>query len=101
VRILGKKAKPFGGGMGRIDWVKPRIAGKDVLDVGVIQHDPANQALDNWLRRHVVTASKSCVGIDSDAEGVAELRRRGEDVSVGDACPLPSTGISMPWSPVM
>lgn len=78
----------FGGGMGRVDWVRKRVADKDVLDIGVVQHNPENYLLPNWLHRHVSEASRSCVGVDNDARGVAFLRERGEDVIVADACAL-------------
>ena len=85
MRLLGRKVSLFGGGMGRVEFVKPLVAGKDVLDIGVVQHTPSAASSSNWLHRHVRAVAKSCVGIDTVAEGITNLCSQGYDVRLADA----------------
>jgi len=59
--------------------------GKDVLDMGVLQHEMEKVDNPNWLHRAVVDASKSCVGLDIDQPGVKALRDKGFEVVCADA----------------
>lgn len=85
MRLLVKQVKVFGGGMKRVEFFIPRIRGKDVLDLGVVQHTHGAYDLPNWLHRHVVEASASCLGLDIDKDGVSFLSEQGLNVTEGDA----------------
>ena len=75
----------FGGGMRRVEFVLPHVRGKEVLDVGVVQHTAEAYDQPNWLHRHVCEAARRCVGIDTLAPEVERLAQMGYDVLVADA----------------
>lgn len=85
MKILGKNFKVFGGGFKKVEYIRPFVEGRDVLDMGVVAHDTKTYEHDNWLHKHIVTASKECVGIDMLDDGIAFLREKGFQVQVGDA----------------
>jgi 2-polyprenyl-3-methyl-5-hydroxy-6-metoxy-1,4-benzoquinol methylase len=59
--------------------------GKDVLDVGCVQHNPENYKSKFWLHKALREISGSIVGMDLYEPGVAFLRDHGFNVIVGDA----------------
>jgi SAM-dependent methyltransferase len=62
--------------------------GKRTLNVGCTGARPSTGASGEALGRHarIARAASSCVGIDLDAEGVADLQRSGFASIVADAC---------------
>lgn len=71
--------------MRRVEWVLPHVRGKDVLDVGVVQHTAEAYHQENWLHRHVRDAARRCVGIDTLEPEIERLRQMGYDARVADA----------------
>lgn len=69
----------------KIAFVTPYVAGKDVLDVGCIDHNPANSRSRYWLHGAIRQKARSVLGLDLYAEGVAKLQAQGFDIVVGDA----------------
>lgn len=59
--------------------------GKDVLDLGCVQHNPQNYQSRFWMRRALLQVSRTVQGLDIYGEGVEYLRQRGYKVSLGDA----------------
>ncbi len=72
----------------RIDALASLAAEKGVLNVGCTGVRPQSSATKDTLDRHVriARASADCLGIDLDADGVAELQRMGYRAVAADAC---------------
>lgn len=77
--LLGKER------MRRPDFIIPYARGREVLDIGVVQHDISAYEHPAWIHRHVRNVAASCVGIDYLAEGVDFLRSKGFDVIQANA----------------
>jgi 2-polyprenyl-3-methyl-5-hydroxy-6-metoxy-1,4-benzoquinol methylase len=60
-------------------------ANKRVLDLGCVDHDPANEQSDFWLHKALKNCSREIVGLDYYEEGCNSLERLGYNVVVGDA----------------
>jgi SAM-dependent methyltransferase len=59
-------------------------SGKDVLDIGCVQHDIENMNIDGWLHNQVVKVAASTLGVDYLKDSVQELADRGYNVMQGD-----------------
>jgi SAM-dependent methyltransferase len=77
--------------MNDINWEDPKIKffckyskNKNVLDLGIVQHDYHKIDFSTWLHRAIKSVSKSCIGVDIDREGLKELEARNFDVLYGD-----------------
>lgn len=70
--------------MEKADFILGHCRGRDVLDVGCVDHtaDAADQS--NWLHARLVGVARSCQGIDTAEEEVARLAAKGYRVLVGD-----------------
>ena len=62
------------------------VRGKDVLDVGCVDHTATLEATDTWLHKHIVRSATSAVGLDLLESEAAKLREKGYDIRSGDAC---------------
>jgi SAM-dependent methyltransferase len=58
--------------------------GKDVLDLGCVNHDAKNARRDTWLHKCIVDVAKHVVGVDYLNDDVEKLRNEGYDVIQGD-----------------
>ena len=58
----------------KIKFFTSLVSGKNVLDVGVVQHSIRAFDFDTWLHREIVQSSSSCLGLDIDIDGVDELK---------------------------
>lgn len=91
--LLGDSARANPADFGtEIDWrdhkiafVTPYVTGKDVLDIGCIDHDPENSRSRYWLHGAIRQKARSVLGLDLYAEGVEKLRAQGFNIVVGDA----------------
>lgn len=83
--MLGGRIKVFGGGTKKVEFLVSRVRGKDVLDIGVVQHQARAAELDNWVHKHIRDASRTCVGIDSLDADVSQLCASGYDIRAADA----------------
>jgi len=76
----------------RIAYLSSLARGRDVLDIGIVEHflEAANNP--NWLHRHIASAASSCLGVDLLPE-VEKLAANGFNVRVADlaAAPLDQT----------
>jgi len=72
----------------RIHTLAKFAAGKSTLNVGCVGTMSAGGIDAKALARHarIAAAAAECTGLDIEAEGVEELRRRGYHALVGDAC---------------
>lgn len=69
----------------KIAFVVDQCRGKDVLDLGCVQHDARFEANKFWLHKAVRSVAKSVVGLDLHGPGVEQLRMKGYDIVHGDA----------------
>lgn len=76
----------------KVDWKDVKInffsqlaEGKNVLDIGVVQHELEKVDNRTWLHRALCIKSKKILGIDIDLEGVNSLNNRGFNVVHADA----------------
>lgn len=69
----------------RLDLITKKVAGKDVLDVGCVDHSADMEQGAGWLHGHIRRHARSTLGLDLEAEEVAKLVTRGYDVVCGDA----------------
>lgn len=58
--------------------------GKEVLDLGCVQHDIEHSDTDTWLHKHVVEIAADTLGVDYLSDAVAILSQRGYKVVQGD-----------------
>jgi 2-polyprenyl-3-methyl-5-hydroxy-6-metoxy-1,4-benzoquinol methylase len=75
----------------RVEYLCSLAAGKEVLDVGVVEHTRAASQSPNWLHRRLCSVSKRCLGVDILQEEVEYLKTQGFDVLCHDLTqkPLP------------
>lgn len=59
--------------------------GKDVLDLGCVQHNPENYKSKYWLHKAITRVANSVDGLDLYEEGVAYLKSKGYAIFVGNA----------------
>jgi SAM-dependent methyltransferase len=77
----------------RIDLVRELCRGKDVLDLGCVQHDAEQANNAAWLHQALVDVAASVVGVDYSSANVAKLMERGYSVITADVTkPLPVEG---------
>jgi len=69
----------------KIRFVVPYCRGKDVLDIGCIQHNPENYRSKYWVHGALRQVAKSLVGLDLYEEGVQYLHKLGYNVVTADA----------------
>ena len=59
--------------------------GKSVLDIGIVGQSLQYWTSPAWLHRYIHEAASSCIGIDTNEQGVKLLRERGYDAQLIDA----------------
>ncbi|MDH5561611.1 MAG: methyltransferase domain-containing protein [Deltaproteobacteria bacterium] len=91
-KLDGKGHRLYENHGGVIDFKDDKIAffvkyckGKDVLDIGCVQHDPENYLNKHWLYGALNQVANSCVGLDYLEEGVKYLVQKGFNMELGNA----------------
>ena len=69
----------------KLRYVIERSRGKDVLDIGCVQHNPENYKSRYWLHGAIKQVANRVVGLDVYEVGIRYLSERGFDVRAGDA----------------
>jgi len=69
----------------KISFAVTYCRGKDVLDLGCVQHNPENYKSRYWLHKALAEVSNTIDGLDLYKEGVDYLRKLGYHVDIGDA----------------
>lgn len=69
----------------RGQFIAELVKGKDVIDVGGIQHNIDAQKSENWLHKRLVKSANSIIGIDILKEDVKEAQKLGYNFIYGDA----------------
>lgn len=89
--LQGANLKAAPENFGEIDYRDHQIAfyvdgveGKDVLDLGCIDHDPENHRSRFWLHRAFMERAGSVIGVDLYEAGVKSLQKKGYNVITGD-----------------
>lgn len=75
----------------RIAYLSELARGKDVLDVGIVEHFIGAKDSPEWLHRHLAKASSSCLGVDLLEPEVRSLAEAGFNVQVADLAKDPLT----------
>jgi SAM-dependent methyltransferase len=69
----------------KTDLILDLCRGKEVLDLGAIQHSwRMSESNPDWLHAKIRAVAARCVGVDFLADDVAALRERGYDIFPGD-----------------
>lgn len=58
--------------------------GKDVLDLGFVQHKLENTETEDWLHRRIKIVASNLIGVDYLESEVMEIRKRGYDAISAD-----------------
>lgn len=58
--------------------------GKEVLDLGCVDHAVLSEQLDRWTHRHLSLVAKSITGVDILEPEAAKLREKGYNIQVGN-----------------
>ena len=69
----------------KLRYVIEHAAGKDVLDVGCVDHDPAAYQSKYWVHKALKEKARSVLGMDLSVDGVTYLQDQGYNVVHGDA----------------
>lgn len=72
----------------RLEIIKKYVEGKDVLDIGCIDHnyhEAKNLKGDEWLHGFIHKYAQSCVGIDIEKGEVEKLKKDGYEVYCANA----------------
>lgn len=73
----------------RIAYISGLVAGKRVLDVGVVDHAIGRREKERWLHGAVANRAASCLGVDVLPEAIAALQARGYNVLLRDVTAEP------------
>jgi 2-polyprenyl-3-methyl-5-hydroxy-6-metoxy-1,4-benzoquinol methylase len=69
----------------KISFFSGLVEGRDVLDVGMVQHETEKVGIDTWLHRALCLKSGTILGLDIDSEGVEYLNKSGFNAVCEDA----------------
>ncbi|MFH1078500.1 MAG: class I SAM-dependent methyltransferase, partial [Patescibacteria group bacterium] len=64
----------------RFSVIERYVKGKDVLDLGCINHDAGEEARLDWLHGFIEKRAKSVTGVDYLQKEVAKLRKKGHNI---------------------
>jgi len=75
----------------RVAYLCACVAGKSLLDIGVVEHSIEAAQSDRWLHGNLRKHAASCLGVDVLESAVKALQSRGYDVLLADVTrePLP------------
>lgn len=73
----------------RVVYLSELARGKNVLDIGVVEHFLTAKDNPAWLHRHIAKSAASCLGIDLLEEDVAKLAEAGFNVRAADIAEAP------------
>jgi 2-polyprenyl-3-methyl-5-hydroxy-6-metoxy-1,4-benzoquinol methylase len=69
----------------KISFATRLVEGKDVLDIGCVQHDPQAYRSQYWVHKALAARAKSLIGLDLSEDGVDFLREKGFNIITADA----------------
>ncbi len=68
----------------RLRTILDLVDGKNILDVGCVNHSASQRNVPNWLHGHLVRRFPSVLGVDIAADEVEALKKDGYNVVVAD-----------------
>lgn len=68
----------------RWDVIKDWVAGREVLDLGCVDHEARQEEGKDWLHRKIRESARETLGIDYAADEVARLKAKGYEVLQGN-----------------
>jgi SAM-dependent methyltransferase len=68
----------------RFEIVARYCRGKEVLDIGCVNHNTNNTSKDHWLHQQIKSVASICVGVDYLEREVEDLKSRGYNVICAD-----------------
>lgn len=68
----------------RWDIIRELVQGKNVLDLGCVDHEADHEEGKDWLHRKICQTAQETVGVDYAATEVARLRKKGYQVVQGN-----------------
>jgi len=71
--------------VGLLEFIESLVAGRSVLDIGVVSHSARYLDQPEWRHGRIVKHAHRCVGVDILEELVTELNARGFNVVCADA----------------
>ena len=69
--------------------------GRDVIDIGCVDHRASRQGRPDWLHGQIVDVANRCVGVDIEADGVAAMVANGYEAIVHDICADPAALLAL------
>jgi SAM-dependent methyltransferase len=77
----------------RVGYLSQLVAGRSVLDVGVVEHTREASVSPGWLHGHLHRNARYCLGVDVLEPEIDHLKEQGYDVMCADItiAPLPQT----------
>ncbi|HEY9608519.1 class I SAM-dependent methyltransferase [Allocoleopsis sp.] len=75
--------------LNRVDYFCEMARGKDILDVGVVDHTIELTDSPDWLHGKLCQAAKTCLGVDILEEEVNKLKRKGFNLICTDITEKP------------
>jgi 2-polyprenyl-3-methyl-5-hydroxy-6-metoxy-1,4-benzoquinol methylase len=69
----------------RYEIIKTLVKGKDVLDLGCVNHDAKTESDEFWLHKFLIKHAKKVTGLDNDKKELEKLNRKGYRIIYGDA----------------
>src|SRR5467141_2386104 len=73
----------------RVAYLCELVAGKSVLDIGVVEHTRDAATSRDWLHGHLKRHAARCLGVDVLEEEVKYLRAQGYEVILADITQSP------------
>lgn len=68
----------------RLDMIKQYCEGREVLDIGCVQHNSDNAVYENWLHGAIASVARRVVGVDYAEQEVEVLAKKGYNVVAKD-----------------
>lgn len=68
----------------RVEYLCALVAGKKVLDVGIVDHLLESDRAENWLHGQLASVAETILGVDVLADAVQKLAERGYNVACLD-----------------
>lgn len=69
----------------RCRFISELVRGRNVLDIGCVEHNLQNRDRGHWLHEYLRKTAKTLVGLDYETEAINALADEGYDVVVGNA----------------
>lgn len=69
----------------RLEIISKIVQGKNVLDVGCVDHEAAKETGDEWLHKVILEHASSVLGLDYAEEEVKDLVQKGYNIVYGNA----------------